>query len=107
MRPIHLVRLQKTRPAVILTRQSARDALTWVTVAPITSTIRGLATEVLVGRANGLDHESVVSCDNVQTVGVAGLGRHVGYLLDAQEPLLAAALAHAFDLRVEDLHPGR
>lgn len=103
MRAIHLARLQQTRPAVVLTRQRARGAMSWVTVAPITSTVRGLATEVAVGPANGLDHDCVVSCDNIQTIPVSQLGRHVGFLRDAQEAALAQALVNAFDLRVEEL----
>jgi len=69
-----------------------------VTVAPITSTIRGLSTEVPVGSANGLDHESVVSCDNIVTVPTSALGRQIGYLLPAQEADLAHAIRAAFDL---------
>jgi hypothetical protein len=53
--------LDKTRPVLVLTRDTVRPHLTNVTVAPITSTIRGLSTEVPVGTANGLDHESVIS----------------------------------------------
>lgn len=53
MREICSVRLDKTRPALVLTRQAARGAMTKVTVAPITPTIKGLSSEVLVGRATG------------------------------------------------------
>jgi mRNA interferase MazF len=74
-----------------------------VTVATITSSIKGIGTEVRVGRANGLDHECVVTCDNVTTIPAARLGRHIGFLLDDQEAALAEALVHAFDLRIEDL----
>ncbi|MGH3829583.1 MAG: type II toxin-antitoxin system PemK/MazF family toxin [Pseudonocardiaceae bacterium] len=98
MRPIHATRLDKTRPVLILTRELVRPHLTRVTVAPITSTIRGLSTEVPVGPANGLDHESVVSCDNIVTVPISALGPHVGYLYPAQEAALAAAIRAAFDL---------
>ena len=98
MRPIHIAQLDKPRPVLVLTREAVRPYLTRVTVAPITSTIRGLSTEVSVGRRNGLDHKSVVSCDNIVTVPVATLGRHVGYLLLSQEPELAEAIRSAFDL---------
>lgn len=98
MRPIHAAHLDKTRPVLILTRELVRPHLTRVTVAPITSTIRGLSTEVPVGPANGLDQESVVSCDNIVTVPTSVLGRHVGYLFPAQEAALAAAIRAAFDL---------
>jgi mRNA interferase MazF len=98
MRPIHIAQLDKARPVLVLTREAVRPYLTRVTVAPITSTIRGLSTEVPVGRRNGLDRKSVVSCDNTVTVPVDALGRHVGYLLAGQEPELAEAIQAAFDL---------
>lgn len=98
MRPIHTARLDKNRPVLILTRELVRPHLTRVTVAPVTTTIRGLSTEVRVGPANGLDHDSVVSCDNIVTVPTSTLGRHIGYLLPAQEAELAAAIRAAFDL---------
>jgi mRNA interferase MazF len=98
MRPIHIAQLDKPRPVLVLTREAVRPYLTRVTVAPITSTIRGLSTEVPVGRRNGLDHTSVVSCDNIVTVPAATLGRQVGYLLASQEPELAEAIQAAFDL---------
>jgi mRNA interferase MazF len=98
MRPIHSARLDKTRPVLILTREVVRPHLSRVTVAPITSSIRGLSTEVPVGSANGLDLDSVVSCDNIVTVPVSALGRHLGFLLAEQEPALAEAIRAAFDL---------
>ncbi len=98
MRSIVAVQLDKWRPALILTRQSKLRLLTWVTIAPITSTIRGITSEVLVGRRNGLDHDSVVSCDNVVTVRVNAVGNTIGVFFDDQEPALALAISDAFDL---------
>jgi len=98
MRPIHIAQLDKARPVLVLTREVVRPHLTRVSVAPITTTIRGLSTELPVGPVNGLDQDSVVSCDNVLTVPVSALGRHVGYLLPAQEIGLAKAIRAAFDL---------
>ena len=100
MRTIALVELDKRRPALILTRQSALPFLTWITVAPITSTIRGLTSEVSVGVRNGLDHDSVVSCDNVATVRRDAIGDTIGLFFDDQEPALARAVSDAFDLSV-------
>ena len=98
MRPIYAARLDKARPVLILTREVVRPHLSRVTVAPITSTIRGLSTEVPVGPANGLDHTSVVSCDNIVTVPVSALGRRLGFLLAEQETALTDAIQAAFDL---------
>lgn len=98
MRPIHTAKLDKTRPVVILTRDLVRPYLARVTVAPITTTVRGLSTEVSVGKANGLDHPCVISCDNIVTVPKSALGSQIGYLLPAQEIALTAAIHAAFDL---------
>ncbi|MGH3447706.1 MAG: type II toxin-antitoxin system PemK/MazF family toxin [Nocardioidaceae bacterium] len=98
MRTIAGVQLDKRRPALILTRHSQLHLLTWVTVAPITTTIRGITSEVLVGARNGLGHDSAVSCDNISTVPKSAVGDTIGLLLDDQEPALARAISDAFDL---------
>ena len=98
MREICLARLDETRPVVMLTRDAARPAMTKVTVAPITSTMKGLSSEVPLGPANGLDHDCAVSIDNVLTIPVSALGRTVGYLSEKQEAQLATAVMLAFDL---------
>jgi mRNA interferase MazF len=98
MRPIHVAQLDKARPVLILTRELVRPLLRTVTVAPITTTIRGLSTEVPVDTANGLTGPSVVSCDNVTTVPTDALGDQIGVLLDDQELQLGAAIRAAFDL---------
>ena len=98
MRPIHTARLDKARPVVVLTRELVRPHMARVTVAPITSTVRGLSTEIPVGLANGLDHACVVSCDNIVTVPTSALGAQIGYLLPVQETALTAAIHAAFDL---------
>lgn len=98
MRSIVTVRLDKRRPALVLTRASKLHLLAWATIAPITSTIRGLTSEVRVGPRNGLDHDSVVSCDNITTVSKQALGDTIGLLFDDQEPELARAISDAFEL---------
>ena len=57
------------RPVVILTRQAALEVLTSVTVAPITSHVRSIRSQVLVGPEDGLAVLSAVSLDNIQTLG--------------------------------------
>ena len=98
MRPIHAVRLDKVRPALVLTRLEVRLARTSVTVAAITSTRRGLSVELPVGPANGLGRESVVNLDTIYTLAVDDLGPQLGALREDQEPDLAAAVFHAFGL---------
>jgi mRNA interferase MazF len=98
MRPIHVAHLDKARPVLILTRELVGPHLTTVTVAPITSTIRGLSTEVRVDAANGLAQPSAVSCDNITTIPRSRVGAQIGVLLDPQEPALGDAIRAAFDL---------
>jgi len=100
LRAIHLATLDKVRPVLVLTREVVRPRLARVTVAPITTTVRGITVEVPVGAANGLDHDSVVNCDNVMTIPVSDLGRYVGHLLAHQEAALSAAILAAFNLEV-------
>lgn len=98
MRPIHVTELDKPRPAVVLTRVSIHGRMNRLTVAPITTRVRGLSTEVPVGRANGLEAEGVIHCDNIATVRLALVGRQIGTLLDDQEEALTEAIHAAFDL---------
>jgi mRNA interferase MazF len=98
MRPIHVAQLDKSRPVVILTRELVRPYLSTVTIAPITTTIRGLSTEVPVDAANGLAGRSVVSCDNITTIPTNVVGAQIGVLLDPQEAALGEAIQAAFDL---------
>ena len=82
----------------MLTRELVRPHLRTVTVAPITTTIRGLSSEVPVDVDNGLTEASVVSCDNVTTIPTDALGAQIGVLLDPQERDLSRAIQAAFDL---------
>lgn len=74
--------------------------MTKVTVAPVTSTVKGLSSEVGVGTANGLDHECAISIDNVVTIPTGSLGRTIGFLSPEQEQELARAVVLAYDLDV-------
>jgi mRNA interferase MazF len=98
MRAIHIAQLDKARPVLILTRELVRPHLQTVTVAPITTTIRGLSTEAPVDAANGLEEPSAMSCDNITTIPAHAVGRQIGVLLDHQESALADAIRAAFDL---------
>jgi mRNA interferase MazF len=69
-----------------------------VTLAAITSTIRGLPTEVPVGAEHGLEHESVVNCDNLFTAPKSALRRRRGELDPESLDRLRSALLLALDL---------
>lgn len=64
----------KRRPVVILTRDSALDFLGEVTVAPVTSTIRDIPSEVLLTEADGMPQPCAVNLDHIQTVSKGKLG---------------------------------
>lgn len=71
----------KRRPVLILTRNSAIPFLTSVTVAPLTTTIRGIPSEVILTPADdGVTADCSVSADNIQTVRKAGLSAYVTHL---------------------------
>ncbi len=98
MRPIHIAKLDKNRPVLVLTREDALPYLRNVTVVAITSRVRGLTTEVRLGPRNGLDQDCVANCDNIDTIPATDLGRLIGYLLPEQEADLASAIEAAFAL---------
>jgi mRNA interferase MazF len=85
----------KKRPVLVLSRQEVIGLLHTVMVAPITSTIRGAPSEVLVGAAEGLGHESAVNLDHVQTVEQARLQGYVGIVPPDKMRQVCRALAIA------------
>jgi mRNA interferase MazF len=64
----------KRRPVIVLTRDSVLDYLGEVTVAPITSTIRDIPSEVVVGPDDGVPRLCAINLDHVQTVSKDRLG---------------------------------
>jgi len=88
-------RPDKRRPVLVLSRPEAIEFLHTVMVAPITSTIRGAPSEVLVGIDEGLKQDSAVNLDHVQTVEKARLTRFVGTLGSPKMRKVCHALAIA------------
>ena len=70
----------KERPVLILTRDSAIRYLSTVTVAPITSTIRGVPSEVLLDEEDGMQQRCAVNLHNAVTVSQQRLGRRLSRL---------------------------
>lgn len=85
----------KRRPVLVLTRPEVIPLLHTVMVAPITSTRRGLPSEVMVGVEEGLKHDSAVNLDHVQTVERSRLVAYVGTLGPARMREVCRALAVA------------
>jgi mRNA interferase MazF len=85
----------KRRPVVILTRDSIIEYLNEVTVAPVTSTVRGIPSEVPVGPADGMPRRSAVNLDHLQTVSKDSLGALVATLAPSRMAEVRAALLFA------------
>jgi mRNA interferase MazF len=83
------------RPGCILTRQAAIPVLKAVLVAPATRTIRGIPTEVRVGRADGMPAEWVLNFDSLLTIPKGLLVARITTLPEARLSHLCAALAIA------------
>lgn len=85
--------LDKVRPVVVLTRQRVASHLVRVVVAPVTTTARGLATEVPVGTEEGVREGSVASLDNIQLLPVDRLLRRAGRVAPERWPEFCSAMA--------------
>jgi mRNA interferase MazF len=88
-------RPDKRRPVLVLSRQSVIPLLRTVMVAPVTSAIHGVPSEVLVGVDEGLKRDSAVNLDHVQTVEKARLRRYVARLDPEMMDRVCEALAIA------------
>lgn len=82
----------KKRPAVVLTRNSAIAYLATVTVAPITSTIRGVPSEVVLSEEDGMKTPCAVNLHNAVTVSQHRLGKRVAQLSSLRMNEICAAL---------------
>ena len=84
------------RPYLVLTRTAAIPVLDRITVAPCTTRIRGIPTELPVGAEEGLDHESVAQLDSILPVHKSSLHRRLGAIGPAAHSDLCHRLAIAF-----------
>lgn len=85
----------KNRPVVILTRDSALEFLGEVTVAPVTSTIREIPTEVLLTKEDGMPRDCAVNLDHIQTVSKGKISALITTLSSAKMSELRSALLFA------------
>lgn len=88
----------KRRPVLILTRDSAIPVLNSVTVAPITSTIRSIPTEVVLTSNDGLPDSCAANFDNIQTVPKANIGSRIAHLSAAKMKAAAGAIGFALGI---------
>ena len=87
---------RKQRPVLIVTRSEVLDVRSHVTVAEITTSIRGLSTEVNFDHVEvGLDRPSVINCDGLQTIAQSSLTGPIGYFGDGVMHNVCTAVGHA------------
>jgi mRNA interferase MazF len=89
----------KKRPVLVLTRNSAIAVLSSVTIAPITSTIRSIPTEVILTKDDGLPNTCAANFDNLQTVSKSNIGDRIARLTarKMREATAAVSFALGFD----------
>jgi mRNA interferase MazF len=88
----------KNRPVVILTRDSILEYLGEVTVAPVTSTIRDIPSEVLLLKQNGMPHDCAINCDHLQTVSKSKIGALITTLSNEKLSKIRNAICFALNL---------
>jgi mRNA interferase MazF len=91
----------KKRPVLILTRDSAIPVLHSVTVAPITSTIRSIPTEVILTKDDGLPTTCAANFDNLQTVPKSNIGDRIARLTGRRMKEAADAVSFALGFDAE------
>ena len=88
----------KKRPVLILTRDSVLEYLREVTVAPITTTVRDIPSEVFLTEADGLPQDCAVNCDHLQTVSKAKIGPLITSLSPSRMLDVGRAIRFALDI---------
>lgn len=91
-------RPDKKRPVLILTRDSVLEYLGEVTIAPITSTVRDIPSEVFLSKTDGMPRDCAVNCDHLQTVSKKKLGSLITSLPPAKMSNVGRAIRFALDI---------
>lgn len=88
----------KKRPVLILTRDSILEYLGEVSVAPVTSTIRDIPSEVLLSKNDGMPKDSVINFDHIQTVSKGKIGSLIATLSPGKMKQVREAILFALNL---------
>lgn len=88
----------KKRPVLILTRNSILEYLGEVTIAPITSRIRDIPSEVFLSKHDGMKKDCAVNCDHIQTVSKGKIGSLITTLPEKKMEPIRSAILFALDL---------
>jgi mRNA-degrading endonuclease toxin of MazEF toxin-antitoxin module len=87
---------RKSRPVLVLTREEVIDVRELVTVAEVTTTIRGLAAEVDFDHVSaGLDRPSVINCDGIHTIRQRSLTSQIGEIREETMARVCSAISYA------------
>ncbi|MHB1391089.1 MAG: type II toxin-antitoxin system PemK/MazF family toxin [Thermoleophilia bacterium] len=88
----------KKRPVVILTRDTILEYLGEVTIAPVTSTVREIPSEVFLSKEDGLRNDCAINCDHIQTVSKSGIGSLIAVLSEEKLDEIRGAVCFALNL---------
>jgi mRNA interferase MazF len=88
----------KKRPILLLTRDSVLEYMGEVTIAPITTTVRDIPSEVFLSTVDGMPQDCAVNCDHLQTVGKGKIGSLITSLPRAKMVEVARAIRFALDI---------
>jgi mRNA interferase MazF len=91
-------RPDKQRPVLILTRDSILQYLGEVTIAPITSTVRQIPSEVSLSKQDGMPRDCAINCDHIQTVSRGKVGSLITVLSPVKMAEVSDSIAFALDL---------
>ncbi len=88
----------KRRPVLILTRDSVLKYLGEVTVAPITSTVRDIPSEVFLSKQDGMTKDCAINFDHIQTVSKGKIGSLISTLSPDRLEQVSEAIQFALNL---------
>jgi mRNA interferase MazF len=88
----------KKRPVLILTRDSVLGYLDEVTIAPITTTVRNIPSEVFLSKSDGIPQDCAINCDHLQTVSKAKIGPVITSLTQPKMIDVGRAIRFALDI---------
>ena len=88
----------KKRPVLILTRNSILEYLGEITIAPITSTVRDIPSEVFLSKKDGMQRDCAINFDHIQTVSKGKIGFLITRLPSEKLQKVREAIVFALDL---------
>ena len=88
----------KKRPVLILTRDSVLEYLGEVTIAPVTSTVRSIPSEVFLGKTDGMPRDCAINCDHLQTVSRGKIGALITSLPSGKMDEVGRAVRFALEI---------